>query len=178
MQTTQYKTITSHLSLVISFEDISILFSIHLSLFINMDIAGSIVGFVSLGITLCDGIFTYCQNWKHQDDDVRSLTALCESSKKLLEDIDQSVKNRLVLNANTVRKLEEALQACTERNEAVLQLARKYTVGPTTTGPQGKAQELFQKLKFPFKKQTLLELKDVMIDFRGNVDTALGLLKL
>jgi hypothetical protein len=91
-----------------------------------MDIAASVVGFVSLGITLCDGIFTYCQNWKHQDDDVRSLTALCESSKQLLQDLDQRIKNSPVLDANIVRRLEETLNACTERNEAVLRLARKY----------------------------------------------------
>jgi hypothetical protein len=143
-----------------------------------MDAAGTVVGAISLGITLCDGIATYCHAWKHQDDDVRSLIALCEALKQLLQDIEQGVKGNQTLDANIVEKLNDTLQACTEHIEAVLRLTKKYTVGPATTAWKGKARELAQRLKFPFEKKTLEELKDIMIAFRGNVDTALGLLKL
>jgi hypothetical protein len=143
-----------------------------------MDAAGTVVGVISLGITLCDGIATYCHAWKHQDDDVRSLTALCEALKQLLQDIEQGVKGNQTLDANIVEKLNDTLQACTGHIEAVLRLTKKYTVGPATTTWKGKARELAQRLKFPFEKKTLEELKGIMIAFRGNADTALGLLKL
>src|SRR3954468_19610737 len=53
------------------------------SLSIIMEVAGTIIGALSLGITLCDGIVTYCHAWKDQDNEIRSLTTLCETSKQL-----------------------------------------------------------------------------------------------
>ncbi len=44
--------------------------------------------------------------------------------------------------------------------------------------PGKKAKELTQRLKFPFEKKVLEDLKDIMTAFRGDVDLALGLLKL
>ncbi|KAI9770475.1 MAG: hypothetical protein M1839_003190 [Geoglossum umbratile] len=139
---------------------------------------GTVVGAISLGITLCDGIATYCHAWKHQDDEVRSLATLCEGLKQLLQDIEQGVKGSQTLDPNIVEKLNKTLQACTGHSEAVLRLTEKYTVGPAATTWKGKARELAQRLKFPFEKKTLEELKNIMIAFRGNVDIALGLLEL
>ena len=138
-----------------------------------MNAAGTVVGAISLGITLCDDIAVYCHAWKHQDDDVRSLTALCKALKQLLQDIEQRVKDSQTLDPNIVENPNDTLQACTGHCEAVLQLTEKYTVGPANTAWKGKARELVQRLKFPFEKKTLEELKDIMIAFRGNVDTAL-----
>ncbi len=143
-----------------------------------MDGAGTIVGAISLGITLCDGIARYCHAWKHQDDDVRSLTALCEALKQLLQDIEKRVKDSQTLDRDIVRKLNDHLRACKEHSEAVLRLTTKYAGGPATTTWKGKARELAQRLKFPFEKKTLEELKTIMMAFRGNVDIALGLLKM
>lgn len=44
----------------------------------TMDTAGTIIGAISLSITLCQGITTYCHDWKHQDEEVRSLRSLCD----------------------------------------------------------------------------------------------------
>jgi hypothetical protein len=143
-----------------------------------MDGAGTIVGAVSLGITLCDGIVAYCHTWKHQDDEVKSLTTLCETLKQLLQDIEQCVKSSQTLESRTVEKLNDSLQACAGHCKAVLRLSSKYTTTAAATTWNGRARELAKRLKFPFEKRTLEELKDIMIAFRGNVDTAMGLLKL
>jgi hypothetical protein len=143
-----------------------------------MDSAGTIVGAVSLGITLCDGIATYCHTWKHQDDDVKSLTTLCETLKQLLQYIEQCVKSSQTLESRIVEKLNDTLQECAGHCKAILRLSSKYTTTAAATTWNGKARELAKRLKFPFEKRTLEELKDIMIAFRGNVDTAMGLLKL
>lgn len=143
-----------------------------------MEAAGFIVGSISLGVTLCDGVVAYCRGWKHQDDDVRSLTALCEELKQLLQAIEQRVKGGPMLDPNIVAKLNDTFNTCRGRIEAVLLLAEKYGAGAVATTWKEKARELAQRLKFPFEKKTLEELKDIMIAFRGNVNTAMGLLRL
>lgn len=143
-----------------------------------MESAGTIVGAVSLGITLCDGIVSYCHAWKHQDEEIRSLKTLCEELKRLLHAIEQRTKYSPILVPDTVGKLNDTIRACSNQGEAVLRLSEKYAPGPANTTWKGKARESARKLKFPFEKKTLAELKDIMLAFRGNVDTALALLKL
>jgi hypothetical protein len=142
-----------------------------------MDVAGSVFGVISLGITLCDGILTYCRAWRHQDDDVRSLTTLTEGLRLLLQDIERKVKNNPALDPNIVGRLNGTIQACEEHVNTALQLSGQYnTVNPT--GIKGKMREMIQKLKFPFEKKTLEELRTIMLAFRGNVTTAMMLLAL
>jgi hypothetical protein len=143
----------------------------------TMDAAGSIVGVISLGITLCDGILTYCRAWRHQDDEVRSLTALTEGLRLLLQDVERKVKNNPALDPAIVDRLNGTIQACEEHVCAVLQLSGEYnSVKPT--GWMGMMKYLKQKLKFPFEKKMLEELRTIMLAFRGNVTTAMMLLAL
>ena len=143
-----------------------------------MDIAGAVVGVTSLSITLCDGIVSYCHAWRHQDDDVRSLSALCETLRELLQAIEQRVQSSQSLDPSIVTKLNATLQESSRQNEAILKLSQKYAAARTVNNWKDKPRELALRLIFPFEKKTLEELKTIKLAFRGNVDTALGLLNL
>jgi hypothetical protein len=143
-----------------------------------MDVAGSIVGFLSLGITLCDGIVTYCRAWKDQDKEISTLTTLCETSKQILQDIEQRIKDKPTLDPSVVNILNATLLACTKHTEEVLRLTRNYSAGPAPSTVKLRARDLLQRLKFPFEKKTLEDLKSIMIAFRGNVDIAISVLQL
>ena len=143
-----------------------------------MEVAGTLLGAISVRITICNGITAYCHAWKHQDNDVRVLTALCESVKQLLQDIEQRVKSSQTLGPRITGRLQDTLDACNRHSEAVLQLTQKYAAKSTAATWKGKAEELGRRLVFPFEKKTLEELKNIMIAFRGNVDTALALIQL
>jgi hypothetical protein len=154
------------------------LFYLDSSLSIIMDVAGTIIGALSFGITLCDGIVTYCHAWKDQDKEIRSLTSLCETSKQLLQDIEQRIKDKPTLDPSVVQILNATLQACTKHTEEVLRLTRSYSAGPGPSTMKLRARDLLQRLKFPFEKKTLEELRNIMVAFRGNVDTAMSVLQL
>lgn len=143
-----------------------------------MDVAGTLLGAVSLGITLCDSLVAYCRAWKHQDDDVASLASLCKGVRELLQNIEHCIQRSPTLDAKLIETLNNTLQGCTSHCEAVIRLSDKYTPGPPTSTWKDRARELLQKLKFPFEKKALEEIQGIMIAFRGNVDTALGLLNL
>jgi hypothetical protein len=143
-----------------------------------MDAVGTIIGVISLGAALCDGIATYCHAWKHQDDDIRSLKALCGTLKQLLQYIEQRLKVDPILEPDIAEKLHNALQECNKHIEAALRLTKKYEIGSDTRRWKTKGKELVKRLKFPFDKNTLEGLRDIMVAFRGNVDTALAILQL
>ena len=143
-----------------------------------MDAAGTIVGAISLGITLCDGIVTYCHAWKHQDDEVRTLKELCVSLKALLQPIEDGIKRSQSIDPNIVGKLQVTLDQCTKHAEAVISFTKPYLPAAADPTWKMKAKDLAQRLKFPFEKKTLEELKDIMIAYRGNVEIALSLIEL
>ncbi|KAK3985464.1 hypothetical protein QBC44DRAFT_156483 [Cladorrhinum sp. PSN332] len=149
-------------------------------LFAAMDAAGTFIGALSLGLTLCQGIVSYCQSWKHQDDEVKSLIALAQGLIQLLLEIQQRITSNPALDPGITAKLDAILQACSGHCDAVLQLSTSYAPGQSTASPswRHRTKELAKRLKFPIEKKVLGELKDIMLAFRGNVDTALGLLNL
>lgn len=142
-----------------------------------MDAAGTIVGVLSLGITVCDGVIQYGHSWKNQDDDVRALIALTGGLKHLLEDLDKRLQPNLAHDPGVLQRVKSAIQDCTGHIDSVAHLSEKYTTG-RTSGLKGKAKDVVHKLKFPFEKKTLDELREIMVAFRGNVDTALQVLSM
>ena len=140
-----------------------------------MEAAGTIVGVLSLGITVCDGIIKYCRSWKNQDDDVRALIALTGGLKQLLEDLDKRLQPNPAYGPRILQLVKSSIQGCTEHIDSVVHLSDKYATG-RTSGLKGKANDMVHKLKFPFEKKALDELRDIMVAFRGNVNTALQVL--
>lgn len=140
-----------------------------------MEVAGTIVGTVSLGITVCDGIIQYCHSWKTQDDDIRALKALTGGLKQLLAELDTKLQSNPAFDPSVLQILKTSSQNCAGHIDSVLHLSGKYTPGQLS-GLKGKAADLAQKLTFPFKKKTLDDLRDTVVAFRGNIETALQII--
>ncbi len=137
-----------------------------------MEAAGTIVGVVSLGITLCSNIVDYCRAWKSNEEDVRVLTDLASELRKILQDIDAQVRRTSNIDPAITSKVDSSMKACREHVDAAIRLCDKHRT-VQATGVKGKVKDLVQKLRFPFEKKVLEELREIMIAFRGNVDTAL-----
>ncbi|KAF2231811.1 hypothetical protein EV356DRAFT_518197 [Viridothelium virens] len=142
-----------------------------------MEAAGTIVGVLSLGITVCDGVIHYCRSWKNQDDEIRALIALTVGLKQLLKDLDDRLLANLPHNLRFLEHVNSSIQDCDRNINSILQLSEKYTVG-RISGLRGKAKDIAYKLKFPFEKKAFDELREFMVAFRGNVNTALQFLSM
>ena len=137
-----------------------------------METAGTIVGVVSLGIFLCTNIVDYCRAWKNNEEDVRVLADLASELRKILQNIDAQVRRTSNIDPAIISKVDSSMRACREHIDAAIRLCDKHRT-VQATGAKGKVKELVQKLKFPFEKKVLKELKEIIVAFRGNVDTAL-----
>lgn len=140
-----------------------------------MEATGTVVGVLSLGIALCDGIIQYCRAWKHQDDDVRALRELATGLRNVLQDFERWLQRQPNLDPTLVSGVRNSLQACNNQISNALGVSDKYATGQTTR-KRGKVKDMIQRLKFPLERNVLGELRDIMVAFRGNVDIALNLL--
>jgi hypothetical protein len=108
-------------------------------------VIGTRFGAISPGITLCGGIVAYCRAWKHQDDDVASLAALCEAVSELLKAIAHRVQIFPILDAKLVGNLNNTHQAYTSHCEAAIRLSNKYNPPLPTSAWKEKARVVLKK---------------------------------
>jgi ElaB/YqjD/DUF883 family membrane-anchored ribosome-binding protein len=140
-----------------------------------MEPASSVIGIVAFGITICNGVVKYCQGWKSQEKDVSSLNELANGLKQLLENVHNLLQSNPTIAPTISPSLDNAVQACDKHLEALLRLGGNYATGQTV-GLMQKTEAALKKLKYPFERRALLELRDILTQFRGNVQLALDIL--
>jgi archaellum component FlaC len=142
-------------------------------------VAGSAIGVVSLGITICQGLVSYYQDFKFQDEEIQTAIQSLEDLAQTLEHL-RSVLTRDSLVAinkplidhiqqlssvdNGIKKLEETVNQCGRLEH------QKNIVG--------RLQTVTQRLLYPFKKETIRSLQHTVAELRDNVSAALQALQL
>ncbi|CAG8960230.1 hypothetical protein HYFRA_00012749 [Hymenoscyphus fraxineus] len=142
----------------------------------ELGIAGSVVGIVSLGIQVCDGLIRYYSSWKDAPNKVKSM---CQSVKSLEESL-----NRLKLS---IREDGEATQAEAGVQEGIIsckagidKLQQELNKVQEIQGSSvwSKIHGQGRRLLYPFRDSTLSTLKEIIADIRENLSLAVELLHL
>ena len=136
------------------------------------------MGFVSLGIQSCEGLAKYYSDYKSYDEEIgciyyqiEELKTVCENLRIELgkrglyhEAIVQQVARLIVSSQGGIERLKDALDQC-------------HSAGnPQTLA--AKLQRYRSKAAYPFKKQTLQELKNTVQSTQGILQSALQILQL
>ncbi|KAI0849314.1 hypothetical protein F5Y00DRAFT_269636 [Daldinia vernicosa] len=133
-----------------------------------LSIAAGAAGFISLGITAAGGIIQYCKSYRSQDADFDLLIR----HAKELESFLGSIEDRSRASQRPSKDVHDSLQGCRQACDACLndfkQLNAKYT-------NQKSKQKLIQKLKYPFDKAKLDDLRSQLQEFHVRL---LGILQL
>jgi len=136
-----------------------------------MDVVSGIVGFLSFSITICNGLVQYYQSWSSRDEAVNSLLQeltnlhltldlfrepFAELSAEEIGDeaLDHIITLEHGLRTN-VQKLEKILNRC-KTNDAPANIQERIHI-------------FKMKAIYPFKKETIQELKRVISDLQGTV---------
>lgn len=144
-----------------------------------LGVAGSVVGIVSLGIQLTQGLLKYYGSWKDQDIVVEDMCISLDSlsgSLTVLEKalqsparLDKGVKDSVEKNINamhgTMRKLEDEL--CKVRDAE----SPKF-------GVRSAMRRHVRRAFYPFKEETLSKIQRVVAEAHRNLDLALQVLQM
>lgn len=136
---------------------------------------GTALAIVSLGITVCDGIITYCSAFKHRKEDVQSLTAISTELQNILQDVQTWLHRCPLLSVSLANKVDSCVKACLGHIGKVLSMCG-YHSPPTTNDIKSRILNLKRGIQFPLKKDTIQNLKDQMESLRANVKLAIILL--
>ncbi|OCT45668.1 hypothetical protein CLCR_01745 [Cladophialophora carrionii] len=143
------------------------------------EVAGTAVGVISLGIQVCQGLVSYYQAYRGQDETIRNILCHVEGLSNTLEvahacltkanparfvAISQAV-NSIIACADAIHGLEQLLQRC------------RQTISPTASGPE-RIRLAVHKAVFPFQQSTIRDFSETVKGLQANVSLALQTLQL
>jgi hypothetical protein len=139
-----------------------------------LSVAASVAGVLSLGLEICKGVVKYCDAWRGSDTEIASLTLRAEQLsrtlghlRKVLDDAEgldlalaDNIRGNVLSNSAQITKIHEQLVKC--------------GVAPgQASGFHDKVRDVVRKARFPFVREMLVGMKDLLAELQTNLHTAL-----
>jgi len=144
-----------------------------------LGVAGSVVGIVSLGIQVTEGLLKYYESWKDQDQDISdmcvSLESLLGTLMILSETIQPPAKFARSVTENVEKNINSIKQAVNRLSD---ELGHALSLGLPNQGTRALMRRHIRRALYPFKEETLQKLQQVISEARSNLDLALHSLQL
>lgn len=118
-----------------------------------LGVAGSVVGIVSLGIQLTQGLLKYYGSWKDQDNVVADMC------------VKDSVEKNINTMYGTMRKLED-------------ELGKVRDAESPKVGVRSAMRRHVRRGLYPFREETLNKIQRVVAEAHQNLDLALQVLQM
>ena len=136
----------------------------------------SVIGIISFGLTVCDGIVQYYSAYKDQDVRILHVITSLESLRKILmslmttlQEIGKNPSKHVMESSLNVEKnikqSEEGLEKLTKKLE-------KITYCGPSHGVWNRVKEVSHRASYPFHESTLVKLVEVVADLRDNLVVA------
>ena len=140
---------------------------------------GTAVGVISLGIQCCQGISSYYGSFCGQDTLVASTVSLVDGLNGIFVRLEEVIRQpNSNFDTDAVTLVKGTVASCKKLvDDLKNKLDRIRSDTPQST-LKGKARVVGRKVLFPFREDTLLTLKTIVQDLRGNLDLAAATLQL
>lgn len=132
-----------------------------------LSITASITGILSLSITTCQGLITYYSSWKDADSDIATFSASASSVTESLQYLERYL-NEGTIPAELSLQLKSCLEGCEAATRSLQKKLRKISA-INATGTLSSVEIQIKKSLYPFKKGTLIRLKEIVEDLRQNL---------
>ena len=141
-----------------------------------VDVAGSVVGIISLGLQVCQGLSWYIGHVKDEETEVSQISDRLDHLANILENLTNmlaKIESMPGSSSDTSNFLANVgIQAC---STALSNIREKLQVPSEskTQGFQNAAKYLKLRLLYPFRREDLMFLKQVVESVQLNLNTAL-----
>ena len=144
-----------------------------------LSITASAAGFISLGITVCQGLIDYCQAFAGQYQDVQIIMQDLQGLERSLTLLHGSLTHRPDL-LDLVQPYIVTLKGRIDDLQPILGRFREDISGKNLSGQhafKNKVKTATQRTLYPFKKGTISGLRDTVRQAQDNLSLALGVVQ-
>ena len=142
-----------------------------------LSVSAGAAGFISLGITVCQGLLDFYRSWKDAEDQVAHMYASIEALTESFRLLESAIQSR-VFNHAVVQKVEESIRSAERGFQSLQKKLQKVRLAPSQPGWKAKGMVQFRRTLFPFKESTLAKLKELGIELRQELSLALDVLQI
>ncbi|KAF2136566.1 uncharacterized protein K452DRAFT_237282 [Aplosporella prunicola CBS 121167] len=139
-------------------------------------VAGSAVGVISLGLTVCQGIVNYYSAFKGQDEEVSQTVDAATNLSNILKILQPRVTALKEQNQTTATQIETCIESCAGTLHKLQEVLRKCEATATSANMRDRFREYRKKALYPFRRDTIKSIKEHVTDAHANVQTALQVL--
>ncbi|KAF5985466.1 hypothetical protein FBULB1_2895 [Fusarium bulbicola] len=143
-------------------------------------IAGSAFGTVSLGLQLFKEISPYLDDIDGREEDLKEARNYATNIRLSLNALDVAISNTPTGDATTKNAIDSCKASCISAVNNLLAVVKELK-GPTITLPNSnftRAKELCAKFKYPFKKQNIQKLEEILSRTNSALQTILQVFQL
>ncbi|KAI9645235.1 hypothetical protein NHQ30_005969 [Ciborinia camelliae] len=137
------------------------------------DVAGTVVGVVSLGLQVAQGIVSYYSAYQGQIEDVDKISQRAKALHATLIILQTRLANIPIPHTASMTQVESAIFSCEDSIQRLDTILQKCLVVNLPSGTKENLRRFAKKALFPFRENTLRELEHVVGRFQSNLDTAL-----
>ncbi|KAE8342955.1 hypothetical protein BDV24DRAFT_173359 [Aspergillus arachidicola] len=144
-------------------------------------VGAGVIGVLSLGITVCQGLAAYYGPFTQFDNETKALVQKAEgltSTLKQLEALLKRLWNPLSSPPDEVHLVTQRIKDCQVELEGLSHSLAKCRGCDATTAIKKSDWYYARKALYPFKRGTLISLTGTVSDLQSNLDTALLILNL
>jgi len=142
-----------------------------------MDIAGSAVGIISLGIQCCQGLIKYYDSWKGQDQAVTATCGSLESLGMTLVVLRKAITGRQ-FPPDIISIVEGQITSCEKGIDSLRRKLEKVQNNVLSSGFRDRVRLESKRLLYPFKESTLVKLKEIVHEIRAHLHLTLTTLQM
>ena len=145
-----------------------------------MDAVSGIVSFLSFSITICNGLVQYYQSWSSRDQAVNDLLQRLTNLHLTLDLFREPFAELSVEEIGDealghIAALEHVLRSNVQKLEKILRLCKSEDAPANI---QERIRIFKMKAIYPFKKETIQELRRIISDLQGTMSLSCSALQL
>lgn len=141
-------------------------------------IAGSAFGTVSLGVQLFKEISRYLDDIEGREEDLKEALSYATNIQLSLNALNVAMSNAPTGDPETKNAIDSCVVSCVSAVNNLLAVVKDLR-GPMVSAPSSKAsKELCAKLKYPFKKQNMEKLEEILSRTNSALQTILQVFQL
>ncbi|KKA18219.1 hypothetical protein T310_7829 [Rasamsonia emersonii CBS 393.64] len=127
-------------------------------------LASGAVGIISFGLTVCQGIVTYCSSWKDRDKETSNVAKKAEGLRDTLEALRDLIEGGALQNDPVLSDVKDKILAC---EGGMHELKKKLE---TCTGSPEKPQYCIAGEIRDEERELLAQLEELVAEFEEKYD--------
>ncbi|KAF7553586.1 hypothetical protein G7Z17_g3485 [Cylindrodendrum hubeiense] len=122
-------------------------------------------GLASLGITICDGLLTYCRNYRARNDDLLLLGQQAERLRTFLRLLEERQQGQAT-GSDLKSSINECLGACGQCLQELNNFSDKHSQQAPFSSLKSHGRSVIRKFQYPFQKDTFEFFRRQMHEFQ------------